>query len=179
MRPTRLFHMHTTSTTARARIDAHRLLRKDVPPSSNDEHPIATVALQERENARKRAIRRLFVHLGAFVAAYVFTAGVALLGVLLWVRPDTLLPLVELGLLAAVVFVVVFSALRVVVLHHIFSDEYPNSEEDPGLEHHVAKSVAYGFVALALALLITGLLINLASAAAPYKLSSNQATSSS
>jgi len=158
--------MHVASTTARERIDAHRLMRGGAA-GTKEQHPIAVAGAAQRTQARKRTIRRFWVHMGAFVAAYVFTAGVALLGVLLWVQPDTLLPLVELGVLAAVVFVVVFSSLRVVVLHHIFSDEYPNSEEDPGMEHHVAKSVAYGFVALVLAVLITGLLINVASASIP------------
>lgn len=124
--------------------------------------------MSERHEARAakvraRGMRRLWVHVGAFISAYIFTAGVALLGVLLWVRPDTLLPLVELGVVAAVVFVLAFSTIRIVVLHHVFRDEY-ETEEDPGMEHHVAKSVAYGLVALALAVLVTGLVINLASA---------------
>lgn len=167
--------MHTVSQSARERIDAHRLMRQEpVPPEAE---AAAERHQARRAEARARGVRRLWVHIGAFVAAYVYTAGVALIGILLWVRPDTLLPLVELGILAAVVFVIAFSTIRVVVLHHVFRGEY-EAEEDPGMEHHVAKSVAYGFVALALAVLVTGLLVNLASASSSYKLSSYQATSS-
>lgn len=105
---------------------------------------------------------RVFVHTGVFIVSYIFTTGFLVLGVLLWVRPDTLLPILAVGLLSSVVFVTSFASLRMVILHGLF-DEYPNKEEDPGLTHHVSKSIVYGIIALVVAFSITGMLIKIAS----------------
>jgi hypothetical protein len=112
---------------------------------------------------RERFIRRAKVHAVAFVLAFVFTAGVALLGIVLWVRPDALVALVLVSLFSGLVFVACFAGVRILILHKLTND-YANRDDDPGMHHHLAKSIAYGFVALVLALLIAGLIVNVASA---------------
>lgn len=107
--------------------------------------------------------RRVVVHVVVFALSFIFTCGVALLGVLLWVKPDSLFSLVITGVCAGIVFVVSFAALRMFVLHSLLH-EYPNREDDPGFAHHVSKSIAYAFVALVLAVVCAGIFINLASA---------------
>ncbi len=107
---------------------------------------------------RRTFLRRTMVHTGIFVASFVSTTGVAVLAVLLWVRPDSLVSLVLVGVLAAVVFVSCFATLRMVVLHRLL-DEYPDREEDPGVSHHLAKSVAYALVALVIAAVLAGLIV--------------------
>jgi len=92
----------------------------------------------------------------------VFTTGVLVLAVLLWVRPDSFALLVAVGLGAGAVFVAVFAALRMLVFHALVPDT-PQGEPEPGLSNHIGKSVAYGFVALAIALALTGIIVNLAS----------------
>ncbi|MBP9760426.1 MAG: hypothetical protein KBD24_03640 [Candidatus Pacebacteria bacterium] len=164
------------SNDARLRIDKHRLMR--TPVVSEEDMSIATyrMQVQAREmHAQRRLTRRVLVHLGAFVLAYIFTAGTVLVGVLLWVRPDTLLLLVMLGILASGVFIACFAGVRMLVLHHIF-DEYPDKEEDPGMTHHLGKSVAYAFLALIVAVLLTGFLINLSSASSDVSLAYNLPT---
>jgi hypothetical protein len=152
------------TANARAQIDAHRLMRKPTPtPSEARVEYLRSEETKSTAQKRKLLITRTLVHVGAFLAAFVFTAGVALLGIVLWVRPDELLPLVLVSVFCALVFVTVFAMVRVVVLHKLMN-LYPSKEEDPGMEHHISKSVAYGFLALVLALLITGLLVNFASA---------------
>lgn len=153
------------STDARIRIESHRLMRTAAPDAAVR---VSVPNVAREEAARKQAERQAFmqrtlVHLGLFVVSFVFTAGVALLGILLWVRPDTLLPLVLVGLFCAAIFVAVFASLRMLLVHRLM-DRYPNKEDDPGTNYHVGKSVAYGFVALAVALLLVGLLMNVASA---------------
>jgi hypothetical protein len=107
--------------------------------------------------------RRVIVHIVVFVLSFIFTSGVALLGVLLWVRPDSLISLVFTGVFAGIVFLASFASTRMFVLHNLLH-EYPNREEDPGFAHHVTKSIAYAFVALVLAVVIAGVFVNLASA---------------
>ncbi|HCC05614.1 TPA: hypothetical protein DEP58_04950 [Patescibacteria group bacterium] len=112
---------------------------------------------------RPRWQHRMQVHVIVFIVSFIFTAGFLVLGVLLWVRPDTLLPILAVGLLSSAVFVISFASLRMMILHGLF-DEYPNKEEDPGLAHHVSKSIVYGFIALVVAIIIAGMLIKIASA---------------
>lgn len=120
-------------------------------------------ALVSKEHRKYRELRlRTFVNIGSFFAAFVFTVGLLVLAILLWVRPDTLLPLVLIGVCSAFVFVAVFALVRFVTLHHVLSLERP--EDDESISHHFMKSVSYGFVALVLALLLGGILIQFASA---------------
>jgi hypothetical protein len=152
------------SSEARARIDAHRLMREPATPVGDARVLHVGAHDIERKKAAKRALmQRTFVHIGAFIAAFVFTAGIALLGVLLWVRPDTLLPLVLVSVICSIIFVAVFALIRMLVLHKLMN-MYPNEEDDPGVSHHMSKSIAYGLLALVIALLLTGLLVNFASA---------------
>lgn len=160
----------------RIRIDSHRLMRVDSVPEASTSVGVAQQRMSEKgRDARRRFVRRAWVHSAVFILAYLLTAGIGLLGVLLWVRPDDLLALVLVFILGSVVFVASFAGMRMLVLHRIF-DEYPNKEEDPGIHHHVGKSIAYAFLALVLAIVLTGLLVHLASASAvpleSYKLSS-------
>lgn len=149
---------------ARARIEAHRLLRKPAPEGAVLRVESARDEVRAREGvARKALLQRSLVHFAVFFFAYVFTAGLALVAILLWVRPDALLALVLVGLACSSVFVVVFASARVLMLHHVLN-LYPNKEEDPGMHYHIGKSVAYGFLALIVAVLLTGLLVNIASA---------------
>jgi hypothetical protein len=148
----------------RIRIDSHRLMRAD----SVSEAPTSVMLIRQQEaersrEARKRFVRRAWVHGIAFVLSYLLTAGSALLGILLWVQPDDLLALVLVFILGSAVFVGAFAGIRLLVLHRIF-EEYPNKEEDPGIHHHVGKSIAYAFLALVLAIVLTGFLVHLASA---------------
>jgi cytochrome b561 len=153
------------TTEARLRIDEHRLMRAgesppEVPASGED-----AIRAQKRME-RTRTMRRVWIHLAIFVVSFMFTAGFGLVSVLLWVSPDGLLALVIIGVAAASVFVATFAGLRIVILHRLMYD-YFDKEEDPGMEHHLAKSVAYGFVALVFAMVLVGLLISTASAGAP------------
>lgn len=161
------------TSDVRIRIDSHRLMRADATPEAPTSVRVAQQRMSEQgRDARKRFVRRAWVHGIAFALSYLLTAGVGLLGVLLWVRPDDLLALVLVFILGSVVFVGSFAGMRMLVLHRIF-DEYPNKEEDPGMHHHVGKSVAYAFLALVLAIVLTGLLVHLASAESfttPYNL---------
>jgi ABC-type Fe3+ transport system permease subunit len=101
-----------------------------------------------------------------FFVSFIFTTGVAVLGVLLWVRPEEIFALVMIGVFSSCVFVLTFAALRMLVLH-ILLDEYPDKEEDPGMKHHLAKSFIYGFLALVLAVVLTGILAKMAVAQTP------------
>ena len=150
------------STEARVRIHNHRLMR-EVP--TND-YEVRVDSARREVAGRKvhpRWQHRMQVHVGIFVVSFIFTAGFLVLGVLLWVRPDTLLPILAVGLLSSAVFVISFASLRMMILHGLF-DEYPNKEEDPGLAHHVSKSIVYGFIALVVAIILAGMLIKIASA---------------
>lgn len=150
---------------ARIRIDNHRLMRNASPPLS-DAPPTTTLPtrIQEADAVQKRFMRRVWVHAGAFVAAIVSAAGIFLIGTLLAVHSsEDIAPVVFISILAAGVFVATFTLVRMVVLH-LLTDDYPDKEEDPGIHHHLAKSITYGFVALALALLCIGLMLKRVSA---------------
>jgi Ni,Fe-hydrogenase I cytochrome b subunit len=127
--------------------------------SRSDDSHATPVAQVRPEKARARFLRRTVVHLLAFVASFVFSAGIAVLCMLLFVHnSEDIARLVIVSLISGGVFVAGFAAIRMFILHSLF-DEYPDKEEDPGLHHHIAKSIAYGFVALALALLVAGFII--------------------
>jgi len=102
------------------------------------------------------------LHLVLFLCAFIFTTGVLVLSVLLWVRPDKPASLVFVGLFAGLVFVLSFATLRFLSLVHLFPDTH--AQETGEDDHHIAKSVAYGLVALVFAVLLAGILINIASA---------------
>lgn len=159
------------STEARIHINSHRLMRDTEAPVYEQRVLGARdslSALTDKRHARVK--RRTFVHALTFIASFIFTTGVAVLCILLWVRPDSLVSLIVTGILSACVFVATFAGLRMHILHSVL-DEYPNKEEDPGREHHWGKSIAYGLVALVLALVLAGLLINAASAFAAMHVS--------
>jgi hypothetical protein len=133
------------------------------PPTDlrvDDAHREVQKRKTQEMNAWKR---RAKIHVGIFSVSFVFTTGIFTLGILMWVRPDELLPLVLVALFSGVVFVATFTWLRMFILHKLL-DEYPNKEEDPGVEHHLAKSIAYGFVALAFAIALGGIVFKIASA---------------
>jgi hypothetical protein len=117
----------------------------------------------QKQKTKKKIHRRILVHCVVFTVSFIFTSGVALLGILLWVKPDAFLQLVLVSLFSGIVFVASFASLRMFILHH-FLDEYPNNEEDPGKFHHFSKSISYGLVALVLAIVLVGMFINVASA---------------
>ncbi len=118
-----------------------------------------------RAAAMRRFLRRAGVHVLVFVGAFLVTSGFALLNILLWVRQDQLVGIIALGAMAALLFVAMFAGLRMLILHKLL-DEYPNKEEDPGPARHWGKSIAYGFLALVVATILTGLLLNAAAAGA-------------
>ena len=148
---------------AHVRIQEHRLMRTAETPL-HEEHAKqhATRIAEYARIQRTRFVRRIVVQVVVFVFSYIFTAGVGLLGILLWVRPDGLLALVLVALVSACVFVASFASIRMLILHTLLN-EYPNKEEDPGMRYHLGKSVTYGFVALVFALVLTGLLVTIAS----------------
>lgn len=125
-----------------------------------------TASTERRIDQRARMVRRMVTHIGVFFVSFIFTTGVAVLSILLWVRPDELFALVLSGLFSSLVFVATFSALRLLVLHRLL-DEYPDKEDDPGFSHHTIKSVVYAIIALIIALLVVGLIVNLATAGTP------------
>lgn len=158
--------MFSMRTEARARIDAHPLMRKEevsyhevrINSSRSD------LDARKKENAKKWKTVTL-VHLGVFVFSFVFTAGVLVLAILLWVRPDELLPLVLAGAFSALVFVVLFAGLRFFVLEHVVTHLDDTRDYSGATKaHDIAKSVSYGIVALVLAFVIAMLLIKIASA---------------
>jgi len=149
---------------ARERIDTHRLMQTSDAPDHEVRIREARNAVDARKlEERVRWMRRAKVHVLAFLMAFVFTVGISVLGVLLWVRPESLISLVFVGIFSSLVFVAAFAAVRMLILHRII-DDYPNKEDDPGMQHHFVKSVAYGFVALVVAIVLAGLIINIASA---------------
>jgi cytochrome b561 len=88
---------------------------------------------------------------------------VATLSILTFVRnSENLVGLVVAGLLSATSFVALFAWIRTMVLEH--SRGRLSTPEEDDAEHHRAKSVAYGFVALVFAILLAGLIMNTASA---------------
>jgi len=115
------------------------------------------------DTARRHSFRvRSVLHAVIFVLAFIFTTGALVLSVLLWVRPGQLLWLVLTGVGASGVFVASFAALRFVTLKHLFPDPVAVQSGEP--VHHWSKSIAYGLVALVVAILAAGLLINVVSA---------------
>ncbi len=148
------------STDARARIEAHRLLRQSPEPVV----VVRDAAVNEQAAAaRRQLMKRCIAHVVVFLFAFFLTAGIALVGVLLWVRPDELLHLVLVTLFCSTVFVLLFASARVFLLHEVL-DLYPNKEEDPGRGYHWGKSIAYAFLALVVAFLMVALLVNIATA---------------
>lgn len=152
------------SVDARARIETHRLMQTTEESSHVVRIDSAHREIEEKKKElSRRWKRRAKVHVGIFVSSFVFSVGVFTLGTLLWVEPDDFLTLVIVAVLSSVVFVVSFAWSRMLILHTFFND-YVNKEEDPGMMHHLSKSIAYGFVALVLALVFSGLIVNIASA---------------
>lgn len=152
------------SEKARVRIDSHRLMQgTDI----NDMDTRVDSAREEIEKHKTKKIaqwkKRARIHLGIFSVSFIFTLGVFTLGILMWVKPDELFALVMVSLFSAVVFVLCFAWLRVFILHKVLK-EHENKEDDPGIEHHVAKSITYAFVALVFAIMLGGLIIKIAQA---------------
>jgi len=151
------------TTGARTIIDSHSLMRTVSAPASDARVELSREKLCGHATQRKELLRkRTFAHIGIFLCSFIFTTGFLVLSVLLWVRPDALEALVLTGILSAGVFVSVFSVLRVLMVRYVYP-EY-TQEEDPGMQHHVGKSVTYGFLALVIAGLLLGILVNVASA---------------
>lgn len=149
---------------ARVRINAHRLMREAADSSATVHLEGAHESLRVREDQAKREFkRRAWWHSVSFVVAFVFTTGFLALSVLLWVRPENLFALVVVGVVTSAVFVASFATVRMVILHKL-APGVRDEEEDPGMGHHVGKSVAYGFIALVGAIVLAGLLINVATA---------------
>ena len=151
------------NSPARIRINEHRLVREESTPVhevrvADRRETVTTNTLYKRRTLRFRSV----LHIAVFFFAFIFTTGVLVLSVLLWVRPDKPASLVFVGLFAGIVFVLSFAALRFLSLAHLFPDTH--AQETGEEDHHIAKSVAYGFVALVFALLLAGILINIASA---------------
>ncbi len=141
-----------------------RLRRSEVPlpvTARIDAH--AEVLRSQVRKEQSRILRRFVVHGVVFVVSFVFTTGAATLGILLWVDPQNIGALVAVGVIGSLIFVATFASVRLVVLHGLLNDYEP--DEDPGVEHHVGKSIAYALLALVLAMLLTGLIIQTASAA--------------
>ncbi len=152
------------SQDARIRIDSHRLMRphaEAVPDHVLRLEDQGSLYRAQARMARRSFLRRFVWHVVLFCVAFVFTTGALVLAVLLWVRPDSFGLLVAVGLGASALFVGVFAALRMLVFHALIPDSRAQ-EPDRGLSYHLSKSVAYGFVALAVALALMGLIVNLA-----------------
>jgi hypothetical protein len=144
---------------ARIRINEHRLVREPTAGAHEVHLAERRVDLNAHARMRRDAVRqRSIIHLVVFVLAFIFTTGAVVLGSLVWVHPDELASIVFTGLFAGVVFVGSFAVLRFLTIVHIAPDRYAlhTGEE----EHHVAKSVAYGLIALVFAMLLAGFLIN-------------------
>jgi hypothetical protein len=135
---------------ARVRIDSHRLMQG---VSSSPGEPVV-VSHTPPSVHRTPLLRRVYVHVGAFFSASVFSIGASVILLLLFVRSsEDIAPLVFVGIIGGMVFVACFVFLRMFILHH-YLDEYPDKEEDPGMHHHLAKSVVYGCLALIIAILL-------------------------
>ncbi len=152
------------SSEARVTIDSHRLMHKEKEP----EHVVhvdfvhKTVEENKQKSVKKWKLRAS-VHVGIFIVSFIFTTGILMLGIILWVKPDAFLAFVLVGIFASLIFVFSFAGLRLLLLHKLINENV-NKEEDPGLSHHVSKSITYGFVALVFAIVLAGLIINIASA---------------
>jgi cytochrome b561 len=117
------------------------------------------------EKAKREKLKyRIKVHLFVFIISFVFTVGASVLGVLLWVRPESFVSIVLVGLFASVVFIFCFTALRMFILHRLNTED--EEEKELGVNHHLSKSIAYSLVALVFAVVLAGLIVNVASASA-------------
>jgi hypothetical protein len=97
------------------------------------------------------------LHLGLFGISFLLAAGVSAVGTILFVRTsENLVGLVLVGLSAAAAFVASFTLLRALLMHR--------SHPEESRAHLLGRSVVYGCIALALALLVAGYLIQSASA---------------
>jgi hypothetical protein len=148
---------------ARVRINDHRLMRSSTPPPE-DRVSLQRATMGDRSQRRHRVLReRSALHVFVFVLSFIFSAGVATLSILTFVRDsENLLGIVVTGLLSATAFVVLFAWIRTMILEH--KKESLTTPEEDDTEHHRTKSVAYGFVALVFAILLAGLIMNTASA---------------
>jgi len=152
------------SSEARATINSHRLMQEaqEAPHVVRVDHAHAVQAKRKQEEQRAY-VHRMWWHAAIFLVSFVFTVGFTVLSVLLWVQPEDLFALVVLGIVTSLVFVVTFAGVRIVVFHKLVPGPLDH-EEDVGWSFHIGKSIAYGLVALVVAILIAGLLIRAAAA---------------
>lgn len=148
---------------ARIRIANHRLMRS---ASDSPEGRVSSTysTVEERKRSRRRVFNaRSKLHTFAFLISFVFATGITTLGILFFVRSsENILRLVLTGVFSGASFVSVFAWLRYVILSHPrIGRAYMDEDEN---EPHVSKSIAYGFVALVVALLLAGLIMKTASA---------------
>jgi len=138
---------------------------KKAEPSLSDEKVKSArkSILEHKVQKANRWKRRALVHVFVFILSFIIAMGVAVLDILLFVRPDAPLTQLITVLMYAIAFVGSFAGLRMFVLH-LLLHEYPNAEDDPGITHHLSKSIAYGFVALVIALVFVSLIVNFAEA---------------
>lgn len=149
-------------TDARIRIDSHRLMQKaEVPLSNIKVNSARDIIIAQKKLKEKRWKRRAVLHVIIFALSFILSLGVAVLAILLFVRSDAPLTQLLAFIMFAFTFVITFAGQRIFILHY-FLVEYPNKDEDPGISHHVSKSIAYGFVALVLAFVIMSLIIKVA-----------------
>ena len=146
---------------ARVRIESHRLMR----PSSVE---VGTGVSESRVVTQERMLQKRILlkersklHVLVFFLSFIFATGTATLLVLVFVKSsENLLRLVLTGVVSAGAFVAVFAWMRYLLLSH--PNMYTIQADDD--EHHVTKSIAYGFIALVIALVLAGLIITTASA---------------
>jgi hypothetical protein len=149
---------------ARARIDSHRLMQEtDVPVHEKKVDSIREDLDKIKKEKSKRWKRRALVHIFAFFISFIVATGVLMLGTLLFVKPDAPLTQLFMAGLFSLTFIASFTALRMFVMH-VLINEYPNEDDDPGVSHHLVKSISYGIVALVFAIVVVGLIVNIASA---------------
>ena len=152
------------TSQARVSIDSHRLMQQPAPADETVSLRSVGASREERTRvARAETKRRAWWHAVTFLISFIFTTGFLALSVLLWVRPENLLALVLVGIVTSLVFVGTFAAVRMIILHKL-APGARDMQDDPGMGHHVSKSVAYGFIALVAAIVLAGLLINVATA---------------
>ncbi len=126
--------------------------------------PIHTERERYAQATQAERLRRVWWHLVIFCLTFIFTTGVLALGVLLWVRPEALFALVVVGLCTSVVFVATFAVLRIIILQRLYPGPAFLEEERHSAGYHIGTGVAYGTVALVVALILAGLLVNIATA---------------
>jgi hypothetical protein len=152
------------SKEARTRIESHRLMRG----AQEDVFGMRVDGTREHlaeQQQHQRAVRkgRAVLHVVLFAVSFVFTSGFGLLGIILWVRPDSYLALILVGLAAALVFVLSFAGVRMAVLRHMLPHLGDATEDQPETAH-LGISIMYGILALVVAMLLAGLLIRVATA---------------